>query len=190
MCVVAEAFHGRVFDRSVHPFDLAIGPWVRWLGCAMIDIVGRTAEFECVGSEQSAIGDRRSDQRHCRGAGTGSSDVGVIACENRMDFVRHRSDQAMQEVTGGGSLGRLVQLDEGELARLVDWHEHIKSALFAGHDEGGRTWARIASVIETCKLNGVDPYSYLRDTLTAVAQGHPASRVDELMPSAFPKKSS
>jgi transposase len=65
-----------------------------------------------------------------------------------------------------------------------------KNALFAGHDEGGRTWARIASVIETCKLNGVDPYAYLRDTLTAVAQGHPASRVDELMPWAYPKKSS
>lgn len=65
-----------------------------------------------------------------------------------------------------------------------------KNALFAGHDEGGRTWARIASVIETCKLNGVDPYAYLRDTLTAVAQAHPASRVDELMPWAYPKKSS
>jgi len=65
-----------------------------------------------------------------------------------------------------------------------------KNALFAGHDEGGRTWARIASVIETCKLNSVDPYAYLRDTLTAIAQGHPANRIDELMPWAYPKKSS
>lgn len=65
-----------------------------------------------------------------------------------------------------------------------------KNALFAGHDEGGRTWARIASVIETCKLNGVDPYAYLRDTLTAIANGHPMSRIDELMPWAYPKKSS
>ena len=65
-----------------------------------------------------------------------------------------------------------------------------KNALFAGHDEGGQTWARIASVIETCKLNGVDPYAYLRDTLTAIANGHPMSRIDELMPWAYPKKSS
>lgn len=64
-----------------------------------------------------------------------------------------------------------------------------KNALFAGHDEGGRTWARIASVIETCKLNGVDPYAYLRDTLTAIAQGHSTTRIDELMPWAYPKKS-
>jgi hypothetical protein len=64
-----------------------------------------------------------------------------------------------------------------------------KNALFAGHDEGGRTWARMASLIETCKLNAVDPYAYLRETLTAIANGHPASRIDDLMPWAFQKPS-
>lgn len=64
-----------------------------------------------------------------------------------------------------------------------------KNALFAGHDEGGRTWARMASLIETCKLNAVDPYAYLRETLTAIAHGHPASRIDELMPWVFQKPS-
>ena len=60
-----------------------------------------------------------------------------------------------------------------------------KNALFAGHDEGGRTWGRIASLIETCKLNGVEPYAYLKATLEAIAAGHPASRIDELMPWNF-----
>ena len=55
-----------------------------------------------------------------------------------------------------------------------------KNALFAGHDEGGRTWARIASLIETCKLNGVEPYAYLKAPLEAIAAGHPAARIDEL----------
>lgn len=64
-----------------------------------------------------------------------------------------------------------------------------KNALFAGHDEGGRTWGRIASLIETCKLNGVEPYAYLKATLEAIAAGHPASRIDELMPWNFDKKS-
>lgn len=64
-----------------------------------------------------------------------------------------------------------------------------KNALFAGHDEGGRTWARMASLIETCKLNAVDPYAYLRETLTTIANGHPASRIDDLMPWAFQKPS-
>lgn len=43
-----------------------------------------------------------------------------------------------------------------------------KNALFAGHDEGGRNWGRIASLIETCKLNGVEPYAYLKATLEAI----------------------
>ena len=65
-----------------------------------------------------------------------------------------------------------------------------KNALFAGDDEGGRTSPRIASVIETCKHNGVEPFAYLRDTLTAIATGHPANRIDELMPWAYVKMSS
>lgn len=38
-----------------------------------------------------------------------------------------------------------------------------RNALFAGHDEGGRNWARFASLIASCKMNGVEPYAYLRD---------------------------
>ena len=64
-----------------------------------------------------------------------------------------------------------------------------KNALFAGHDEGGRTWARMASLIETCKLNSIDPYAYLRATIEAVANGHPKSQIDDIMPWAFAKTS-
>ena len=57
-----------------------------------------------------------------------------------------------------------------------------KNALFAGHDEGAAAWARIATLIETAKVNGVEPYAYLKATLEAIAAGHPASRIDELLP--------
>jgi transposase len=60
-----------------------------------------------------------------------------------------------------------------------------KNALFAGHDEGGRTWARIASLIATAKINGVEPFAYLKATLETIAAGHPASRIDELLPWNF-----
>jgi len=60
-----------------------------------------------------------------------------------------------------------------------------KNALFAGHDEGGRTWARLASLIATCKINSVEPYAWMKTTLEAIAQGHPQARIDELMPWAF-----
>ena len=36
-----------------------------------------------------------------------------------------------------------------------------KNVYFMGSDEGGETWAVFSSLIETCKLNGVDPYRYL-----------------------------
>jgi transposase len=41
-----------------------------------------------------------------------------------------------------------------------------KNALFAGHDQGAENWACIASLIETCKLYGVDPQAYLTDVIT------------------------
>jgi transposase len=60
-----------------------------------------------------------------------------------------------------------------------------KNSLFAGHDEGGRHWARVASVIATCKLNRVEPFAWMKATLEAIAGGHPQSRIDELMPWNF-----
>lgn len=60
-----------------------------------------------------------------------------------------------------------------------------KNALFAGHDEGAQNWACIASLIETCKLNGVDPQAYFADVLTKLVNLWPASRIDELVPWAW-----
>lgn len=57
-----------------------------------------------------------------------------------------------------------------------------KNSLFAGHDAGAENWATIASFIETCKLNAVDPVAYLPSTLTAVAKGHEQRRIDCLLP--------
>jgi hypothetical protein len=63
-----------------------------------------------------------------------------------------------------------------------------KNALFAGSDGGAEHWAVIASLIETCKLNSVDPHAYLSDTLTKIVNGHPNSRIDELLPWAYAKQ--
>ena len=57
-----------------------------------------------------------------------------------------------------------------------------KNALFAGSDEGGANWAAIASLVETCKLNGVNPQAYFTDLLTRLVNGWPQARIDELMP--------
>jgi IS66 C-terminal element len=55
-----------------------------------------------------------------------------------------------------------------------------KNVLFAGHDQGAENWARIASLVETCKLNGVDPQAHFTDVLTKLVNLWPASRIDEL----------
>jgi transposase len=56
-----------------------------------------------------------------------------------------------------------------------------KNYLFAGSDTGGERAAAIYSLIETAKLNGLDPEAYLRDVLTRIAD-HKINRVAELLP--------
>ena len=60
-----------------------------------------------------------------------------------------------------------------------------KNALFAGSDAGAEHWATIASLIETAKLNGVEPMAYLTDVITKIVNGHPNSRIDDLLPWAY-----
>ena len=60
-----------------------------------------------------------------------------------------------------------------------------KNALFAGSDGGGEHWAIIASLVETCKLGGIDPQTYIADVITRIVNGHPNSRIDELLPWAY-----
>jgi transposase len=60
-----------------------------------------------------------------------------------------------------------------------------KNALFAGSDGGGQHWAIIASLIETCKLCGVEPHAYLEDVITKIVNRHPNSKIDDLLPWAY-----
>lgn len=57
-----------------------------------------------------------------------------------------------------------------------------KNALFAGHNDGAQNWAMLASLIETCKLNQVEPHSYITGVLTAIVNGHKQKEIDQLLP--------
>ena len=57
-----------------------------------------------------------------------------------------------------------------------------KNWLFAGSKVGGERAAAIYTVIETCKMNGVEPQAYIADVIAKIAADWPASRWDELMP--------
>jgi transposase len=60
-----------------------------------------------------------------------------------------------------------------------------KNALFAGHDRGAENWAVVASLIESCKLHGVNPETYLADVLVKLVQGWANARLGELTPWAW-----
>jgi transposase len=60
-----------------------------------------------------------------------------------------------------------------------------KNGLFAGHDNVAINWACLASLIETAKLHGIDPQTYLADILTKLVNGWPAQKLDQLLPWAW-----
>lgn len=57
-----------------------------------------------------------------------------------------------------------------------------KNSLFAGNDGGGRTWATIATLLQTAKMNDIDPQAWLTQTLERLANGWPSVGIDALMP--------
>ena len=56
-----------------------------------------------------------------------------------------------------------------------------RNYLFAGSDGGGQSAAVIYSLIGTARLNGIEPYTYLRTVFERIAE-HPINRIDELLP--------
>jgi transposase len=86
--------------------------------------------------------------------------------------------------------GLTLYLDDGRIEMDTNAVEramrpiklNAKNALFAGCDEGAENWALLASLIETCKLNGVSAEHWLSDVLAKLVNGWPAARLDELLP--------
>jgi transposase len=56
-----------------------------------------------------------------------------------------------------------------------------KNYLFAGSDAGGERAAAVYTLVESAKLNGLDPEAYLREVLGRIAD-HSINRIAELLP--------
>lgn len=81
-----------------------------------------------------------------------------------------------------------IELDNNTVERTIrPIALNRKNARFAGHDAGAQNWAVIASLIETCKLNGVEPHAYLSGVLTAIAGGHKQTDINGLLPWNYTK---
>src|SRR6202790_1358343 len=57
-----------------------------------------------------------------------------------------------------------------------------KNHLFAGSDGGAARWAVVASLLATAKLNDVETITYLKDVLERMSNGHPMTKLGELLP--------
>ena len=111
-------------------------------------------------------------------------------------------EKILAQVAGGSSIAHAIRyglnhwdglvrfLDDGRIEINSNTVERSmrpialkrKNALFAGSDEGAETWAMLASLIETCKLHGVNPEACLTDVLTKLVYNWPNSRLAELTP--------
>ena len=116
-------------------------------------------------------------------------------------FVRAQRELLSRKSNMGKALAYLVNhweglciyLDDGQVEMDSNPVENLirpltlnrKNALFAGHNEGAQNWARLASLIGTCKLNGVEPFAYMKATLEALAAGHRNADIDMLLPWNF-----
>ena len=141
---------------------------------------------------------RGSDPEHRRAV---RQDLSLPLVDAFFTWLAAQAQRLSRKSDLGKALAYMLTRQEGFRLFLDDGHVDIDSnlvenairrpamnrrnALFAGHDEGGRNWARFASLIGSCKMNGVEPYAYLCDLFIRLANGHLAKDIDALMPWAY-----
>jgi len=134
----------------------------------------------------ASAGLTRNGQRHwCATCRLGSS----ITAPMLRKIPARRSSGLHRQILDGLKLflsdGR-IEIDNNSVERTIrPIALNRKNSLFAGHDAGAENWATIASLIETCKLNSIDPSSYLTRTLTALVNGHKQIEIARLLPWAY-----
>jgi hypothetical protein len=82
-----------------------------------------------------------------------------------------------------------LHLDDGAVAidnnlierQIKPWKLGAKNWLFAGSALAGQRAAVVMSLVQSAKLNGLDPWAYLRDVLARI-HTHPSHRLEELLP--------
>jgi hypothetical protein len=82
-----------------------------------------------------------------------------------------------------------LHLDDGAVAidnnlierQIKPWKLGAKNWLFVGSELAGQRAAVVMSLVQSAKLNGLDPWAYLRDVLARI-HAHPNHRLEELLP--------
>lgn len=75
-----------------------------------------------------------------------------------------------------------VPIDNNHIEQQIKpWKLGAKNWLFVGSELAGQRAAVVMSLVQSAKLNAIDPWAYLRDVLARI-HGHPSQRIDELLP--------
>src|SRR6266404_5957865 len=107
----------------------------------------------------------------------------LSSCGWRLSCIACRRAAAWPMLSVMASLAGQVELDTNTVERAIrPIALGRKNHLFAGSDGGADRWAIVCSLITTAKLNDREPYAYLKDVLERMTNGHPVSRLDELLP--------
>ena len=119
-------------------------------------------------------------------------------------------EKTLAQLPGGSEIAKAIRyalnqwdgltrfLDDGRIKIISNSVERAmrpvaltrKNSLFAGSDEGAENWAMLASLIDSCKLNAVNPEAYFTDVLTKLVNNWPNRRLAELLPWAWTPEAS
>ena len=89
--------------------------------------------------------------------------------------------QALTRYLEDGNLPIDMRSTASQGAEMRPWALGRKNWLFAGSLESGQRAANVMSLVQSARLNGLDPYAYLADVLSRLPT-HPDSQIDELLP--------
>jgi transposase len=154
------------------------------------EVLRRVALLYAIEDEGRGLSaEQRRDVRHDRSSVIVDDLRQYLEARNRQVSAKSKLGEAIRyALSRWDGLSRFlddgrIDLDSNTVERSIrPLALNRKNALFAGSDEGGDNWAVIATLIENCKLSGINPLSWLTDTLAKLANGHPANGVGELMP--------
>jgi hypothetical protein len=91
-------------------------------------------------------------------------------------------EEQLDRVSGKAPIAQAIRYALKHWEGLTRFLDDRRIDLDSGHDDGAESWAIAASLIETCKLNGIDPHTYLADVLSRLVNLWPNARLDQLLP--------
>jgi transposase len=139
------------------------------------DINGRSPAERLAARQTQSVARLADLERFLRAALTAISAKSTLARAIRYALSRW---DALTRYTSDGRLEMTNNAAERAIRPLVLGR---KNYLFAGSDSGGVRAAKMYTLIESAKLNGLDPEAYLRDIFARIAD-HQINRIDELLP--------